>query len=312
MTNRYHVRGTFKEKDSKLDDGSIFKFLSPAVESMPSVDLLTQDKQLMQSSQKTLQLPPLRIKNIRNSKTAASLRGITSSSLKQILKESINFSERLSDVQLMHHHIGGTNGMNDSNGEVAHSMMYESPRFQHPSLMWPATSQPKVIAPIDVKNFQLSIAPTATTGRVGKPSRLIVSNQTGLQNVLQPVAPKPITPLGTSPHGAMRASSRGRKVAIKYFGCDKSEQSDVCPDSGRAEETAVDGPRSQTLLTCLEFKPSSYPHVLESEIRKSTHNDVTQIEPSHFSNYLMQRPLTSNDLDVIASTVLIFPLKIVA
>jgi hypothetical protein len=308
MANRYPVRGTFKEKDSKLDDGSIFKFLSPALESMPSTDVLMQDKQLMQSSQKALQLPPLRIKNIRNSKTAASLRGITSSSLKQILKESINFSERLCDVQLMHHHTGGTNATSDSNVEVTHSLMYESPRFQHQSLMWPATSQPKVIAPIDVKNFQLSIAPTATTGRVGKPSRLIVSNQTGMQNGLQPMAPKPITPSGSSPHGAIRASSRGRKVAIKYFGCDKSEQSDVCHDNGRAEETVVDGARSQPLLTCLEFKPSCYPHVLESEIRKSTNNDATQSGPSHFSTYLMQRPLTSNDFDVIAPKVPNLPL----
>jgi hypothetical protein len=297
MTNRHAARGTLKEKDSKLEDSSIFKFLSPAHE-IPSADHLMQDKQLTQSSQKALHLPPLRMKTIRNTKTAATLRGITSESLKQILKESINFSERLSDVQLMHHQAGGPS---DPIREVTHSFMHESPQLQNPSLMWPAIPQARVIAPIDVKNFQLSITHTATTGRVGKPSRLIVSNQTGSQNGLQPAAPKSMTPSGSSSYGAMRASLRKRKVAVKYFGYDKTEQQDFYPENGRAEGT-VDGARS--LLTCLEFKPSCTEQALEYVIRKGAHEDVLGSGQSHFSAFQLQRPTTSNDTNIVPSQVL--------
>jgi hypothetical protein len=296
MPNRYPSRGTLKEKDSKLDDGSIFKLLSPAHESMANQDPMMQEGKA--SGQKALHLPPLRLKTIRNTKTAASLRGITSESLKQILKDSIHFSERLSDVQL--HNVGGPTG--DSMREVANSLMHENPQYHHQSLLTP-TSQPKMIAPIDVKNFQLSLAPPATVGRVGKPSRLVVSNQTSTQNVFQPVAPKPITPSGSSPFGAIRASSRGRKVAIKYFGFDKSEQMDAYRDNGKAADSAIDIVRSQMQLTCLEFKPAHFPHALESETRGSFNNDVLQSPQLQLSTFEQLRPTTSNDQHFIPSQV---------
>jgi len=296
MTNRYPGRGPLKEKDPKLDDGSIFKLFSPIYESIPNSDSTTQDKQL---GQKALHLPPLRMKTIRNVKTAASLRGITSESLKQILKESINFSERLSDVQQMHHHVGG---QGESMREVAHSLMHENPLHQQQSFVLPSTSQPR-ISPIDVKTFHLSLAPTAIMGRVGKPSRLAVSNQNRSQNGLQPVAPKPNTPTGSSPHGTIRAASRGKKIAVKYFGLDKSELAEAFPDCGRSEELVVDSARPHAQLTCLEFKPSHHPYSQVPEIRKSVHHDAMKSQHSHFSSFENLRPNTSNDHNIISSQV---------
>jgi hypothetical protein len=294
MPNRYSSRGTLKEKDSKLDDGSIFKLLSPAHESMANQDPMMQDKTL---GQKALHLPPLRLKTIRSTKTAASLRGITSESLKQILKDSINFSERLCDVQL--HSIGGPG---DSMREVANSLMHENPQYHHQSLLTP-TSQHKMIAPIDVKNFQLSLAPPATVGRVGKPSRLVVSNQASLQNVFQPVAPKPITPSASSPFGAIRASSRGRKVAIKYFGFDKTEQVDSNRDNGKVADSGIDVVRSQMQMTCLEFKPTHYPYAQESETRRKINHNILESPQRQLSTFEHLRPTTSNDHHVIPSQV---------
>lgn len=298
MTNRNPGRGPLKEKDSKLDDGSIFKLFSPAYESMPNSDPTMQDKQ---QTQKALHLPPLRMKTMqtmRSTKTAASLRGITSESLKQILKESIHFSERLSEnVQQMHHQVGG---QGDSMREAVQSLMHESFQNQHQTFMLPMTTLPKN-TPIDVKTFQLSLAPVAATGRVGKPSRLTVSNQNRSQNGLQPVAPKPNTPSGSSPQGAVRAASRGRKVAVKYFGYDRSEPADAFPDGGR--EIVVDGGKSHAQLTCLEFKPSPYPQGQMIEITKRNNPNALESQESQFSNFEILQPTTSNDRNAMSTQV---------
>lgn len=291
MTNRNPGRGSLKDKETKIEDGNIFKLFSPVYESLPNSD---------QSIQKALHLPPLRMKTMRGTKTAASLRGITSESLKQILKESIHFSERLSEnVQQMHHHVSG---QGDSIREAVQVLMHESLQNQHQTFMLPVTSQPKT-TPIDVKTFQLSLTPTAAVGRVGKPSRLAVSNQNRSQNGLHPVAPKPNTPSISGPHGATRALSRGRKVAVKYFGSDKSESVDACLDGGRAEEFVVYSARSHAQLTCLEFKPSSFPQDQVLEIPKSFKHDVLESQQSQFSNLEMLRPNTSNDRNMNCTQV---------
>jgi hypothetical protein len=298
MTNRNPGRGLLKEKDVKVDDSSIFKLFSPVYDSVTNADPTIHDKQ---PSQKALHLPPLRLKTVqtvRSTKTAASLRGITSESLKQILRESIHFSERLSEnVQQMHHQ---ADGQGDSMKEAVHSLMHES--FHNQSFMLPTTYQPKN-APIDVKTFQLSLTPTVTIGRVGKPSRLTVSNQNRSQSGLQPVAPKPNTPSTSISHGAVRAASRGRKVAVKYFGLDKSENADVFPYGARAEENVMDSARSHAKMTSLEFKPSPYPQNFVNDNSNRTNLTLLESQQSQFSNFETLRPTTSNDRNVICTQV---------
>ena len=280
MTTRYPARGASKEKDSKFDDSGIFKLFSPAEESTAHTDsVIVLDKQL---GQKALHLPPLRVKTIRHNKTATSLRGITSESLKQILKESIHFSERLSDVQQA----------GESMSHMTQCLMHQNPQLQPPSLLVPAPPQTKLMAPVDVKNFQLSLAPPSTMGRVGKPSRLVVSNQTSLQNGIQ-LGAKQNMPSGLISQGTLRASARGRKVAVKYFGFDKSEQGEFSPDSGRTE-AVVESARSQISVTCFDFKPTSYPHVHMPALRRSSDQDMLESRPSIFPSSEPQRPSTSN------------------
>jgi hypothetical protein len=283
MTTRYPARGTSKEKDAKFDESGIFKLFSPAEESMAHTDSITMlDKQL---GQKALHLPPLRVKTVRINKSAASLRGITSESLKQILKESIHFSERLSDVQQ-----SGPGG--DSLSQLTQCLMHQHPQLQSPSLLVPAPPQTKLMTPVDVKNFQLSLAPPATMGRVGKPSRLVVSNQNSVQNGIQPVAAKPNTPSGLLSQGTLRASSRGKKVAVKYFGFDKSDQAEGSADN--RSEAVADSARSQISVTCFDFKPTSNPHMHVPALRRGSDQDVHESRPSHTSSSEPHRPTTSN------------------
>ena len=281
MTTRYPARGTSKEKDAKFDESGIFKLFSPAEESMAHTDSMTMlDKQL---GQKALHLPPLRVKTVRINKSAASLRGITSESLKQILKESIHFSERLSDVQQ-----GGPGG--DSLSQLTQCLMHQHPQLQAPSLLVPAPPQTKLMTPVDVKNFQLSLAPPA---RVGKPSRLVVSNQNSVQTGVQPVAAKPNTPSGSLSQGALRASSRGKKVAVKYFGLDRSDQAEGSADN--RSEAVVDSARSQISVTCFDFKPTSNPHMHVPALRRGSDQDVHESRSSHTSSSSeSHRPTTSN------------------
>jgi hypothetical protein len=291
MTNRFLARGSLKEKDAaKLDDGSIFKLFSPAHESIANADSILQDKP---TTQKAIHLPPLRIKTIRNTKTAASLRGITSESLKQILKESINFSERLSDVQLLHRTAEGMDG--HSIRDVAQSLIHESSQTHHSALMFPATSQSKITAPIDVKNFQLALAPTTNTGRVCKPSRLVVSNQNISQNGMQPVAPKPNTPSTSITNNASRASSRRRKVVVKYFGHDKTEHIDGANNSDRTEETLVENSHTQMQIpvTCFDIKSSDRLNDQVPEILTSTYREVLGSQQTSFTLSEKPQPVTS-------------------